>query len=147
MNGKRKLIFDSAGKDCEEYSEEMTDCGKVYAYYVVPYYNNGGTAVKGLKRSQEKRCAAKPRIFPTIGGILIFKIINKKRLVKRAVFLSEFVFFYICHSLFDQALHVERLFHFRHFFQIRPYDGKSRQKDGAAIFIRQYGSVICVYLP
>ncbi len=64
VNGKRKLIFDSAGKDCEEYSEEMTDCGKVYAYYVVPYYNNGGTAVKGAETLAGKALCGKTSDLP-----------------------------------------------------------------------------------
>ena len=64
MNGKTKLIFDSAGKDCEEYSEEMTDCGKVYAYYVVPYYNNGGTAVKGAETLAGKALCGKTSDLP-----------------------------------------------------------------------------------
>ena len=48
VDGRKKLIFDSGGKEnAEEYADEMEQAGKLYSYYAVPYYAAEGGNILG----------------------------------------------------------------------------------------------------
>lgn len=48
VDSKKSLAYDSKGKSEKyEYAEEMTKCGKLYSYYVIPYTDFNGKQFKG----------------------------------------------------------------------------------------------------